>query len=1035
MDAVLTESSPESIWPCVVCNEPLTSKFGARSLVKTTCSEPHQLHLQCVPAQMSELTGPRRCFVCQEPAFALLHDADLPLSVYACRVGDLDALQTALALEPTIVTQDYQGDNLLTIAAQHGHDDCLKELINSGADVNQARGSDGVTPLYVAAKNGHSKCLNTLLDKGANINVVLAPELGQDTVIDILCNKASHLLTDNLNELRSMFNNQSILNEVEVLSDQAVLNAVQHHTAIEHGTRTVPAFTSSVIRETVHVINGELAKLKSLDMVLAVVGTLKAGKSTTINAIVGAEILPKRNRAMTAIPTLIRYAHEQNEPVLRFSRAALFNNRLKTLREKLHHIKSDNYPEAKDPEIKRLLYKVRNGYQVNPTCTGTEAVREYLRNLNNLAGLFAAFAIDFSFEEYGDIDNMPVIDVRFASLCDIPKRKGQLALLDTPGINEAGQSHNRPMIRNILRSSSAVLAVVDYTQISSDASAQLGQELQHVARATDHNISVWMNKFDQCDDGCDGQEASKEMVVEQLFNGNLNTDHVYPVSSRAAFLAHRALRQLEQGEAMPATAAWVKDFGHCAFGVDWEEAITDQTRAREKAEKIWTRSLYRQPLARAIQATQATAHILAFKSVMAELTKSTTTMIAINNACHRAATVREQSLAGRIDAMNTSIDQLNLDSQQAEESISQLKREIKAQIEANSHRARLSIERRFDAFIEQIIQEKQRSKEKALAEPYHHGKRVGASAGEKAGMLAGVCTVGLTMASFYGSNASIATATVGALSIFAGGLVAVPAGRLTGKILGGGIGGGVSLYHAASLYARKVVSLRHRPTLPEGAVISFPFHEEARKFNARVAALIAENRIEIKKTFLEDLKTLTEQLALEMRAITSRACQQISKIKQSGMPIEVDLPAIYTACDDNCPVSAQLWLARLFDMHMKPDIDYCCISSGSCQVQPGELVKTLAASVDQCWEQLMAYTMNHLDKRITELNQPVDRARHEAIDNQRYHLRHVKNDHVNQQALLAKLTDRKNKLARNTIKPLERAIEWLRYQQSPPTGS
>ena len=231
------------------------------------------------------------------------------------------------------------------------------------------------------------------------------------------------------------------------------------------------------------------------------------------------------------------------------------------------------------------------------------------------------------------------------------------------------------------------------------------------------------------------------------------------------------------------------------------------------------------------------------------------------------------------------------------------------------------------------------------------------------------------------------------------------------------------------------MSLRHRSTLPEGAVISFPFHEEARKFNARVAALIAENRIEIKKTFLEDLKTLTEQLALEMRAIASRACQQISKIKQSGMPIEVDLPAIYTACDDNYPVSAQLWLARLFDMHMKPDIDYCCISSGSCQVQPGELVKTLAASVDQCWEQLMAYTMNHLDKRITELNQPVNRVRHEAIDNQRYHLRHVKNDHVNQQALLAKLTDRKNKLARNTIKPLERAIEWLRYQQSPPTGS
>ena len=680
---------------------------------------------------------------------------------------------------------------------------------------------------------------------------------------------------------------------------------------------------------------------------------------------------------------------------------------------------------------------MRDGYQVSPTCTGTEAVREYLRNLNNLVSLFAAFAMDFPFEEYGDIANMPVVDVRFASLCGIPKRKGQLALLDTPGINEAGQSHNRTMVRNILRSSSAVLAVVDYTQLSSDASAELGQELQHVVRTTDHDISVWMNKFDQCDDGCDGQEASKEMVVDQLFKGNINTDHVFPVSSRAAFLAHRALRQLEQGEAMPATAAWVKDFGHCAFGVDWEEAITDQVRAREKAEKIWTRSLYRQPLAQAIQATQAQAHILAFKSVMGELTKSTTLMNAINSACHHAAEVREQSLAWHIDTLARGIDQLILDGQQAEESISQLKSEIKAQVEANSRRTRVNIDRRFDAFIEQIIQEKQRSNEKALAEPFHRGKSVGASAGEIAGMLAGVCTVGLTIASFYKSDAGVANAMAGALSVFAGGLVAVPAGRITGKMVGGGIGGGVSLCRAASLYARKIVSLRQngRPELPEGAVIKFPSREEAEKFNARVAALIAKNRSETKKTFIENLEALTEQLTLETEAIKSLTRKQISKIKLSGMPDDLDRPTMGSAPGNRYLTPAQFRLDLLFEMHMKLDIDYCSSSSGAWQVQPGELVKTLTEGVEHCWQKLMTYTMDYLDKRITELNQPVNRVRQKAIENQRFHLRHLKNDIVYQQTLLGKLADSRNKLARNNIKPLERAIEWLRYQQSPQAGS
>ena len=301
-------------------------------------------------------------------------------------------------------------------------------------------------------------------------------------------------------------------------------------------------------------------------------------------------------------------------------------------------------------------------------------------------------------------------------------------------------------------------------------------------------------------------------------------------------------------------------------------------------------------------------------------------------------------------------------------------------------------------------------------------------------MLAGLCTVGLTIASLYESNASIATATVGALSIFAGGLVAVPAGRITGKILGGGIGGGVSLYHAASLYARKVVSLRHRPTLPEGAVISFPSREEAEKFIARVYALIVENRSETMKTFMENLKALTEQLALETRAITLRARKQISKIKQSGMPIKLDLPAMYPARNDNYLTLARLKLDRLFDMHMKLDIDFF-YSAGNHQVQPGELVKTLTAGVDQCWEQLMTYTIDYLDGRITELNQPVNGFRQKAIENLRYHLRHLNNDRVNQQTLISTLAEKKNKLARNNIKPLERAIEWLRYQQSPPTGS
>lgn len=45
---------------------------------------------------------------------------------------------------------------------------------------------------------------------------------------------------------------------------------------------------------------------------------MKAGKSTTINAIVGTQVLPERNDPMTALPTLIRHTEGQKTPILKF---------------------------------------------------------------------------------------------------------------------------------------------------------------------------------------------------------------------------------------------------------------------------------------------------------------------------------------------------------------------------------------------------------------------------------------------------------------------------------------------------------------------------------------------------------------------------------------------------------------------------------------------------------------------------------------------------------------------------------------------
>lgn len=80
-------------------------------------------------------------------------------------------------------------------------------------------------------------------------------------------------------------------------------------------------------------LEGEQIKTARREMVLAVVGTMKAGKSTTINAIVGQEILPNRNRPMTSVPTLIRHVPGKTEPVLHLEHIQPVRNLLITLQE------------------------------------------------------------------------------------------------------------------------------------------------------------------------------------------------------------------------------------------------------------------------------------------------------------------------------------------------------------------------------------------------------------------------------------------------------------------------------------------------------------------------------------------------------------------------------------------------------------------------------------------------------------------------------------------------------------------------------
>jgi len=60
-------------------------------------------------------------------------------------------------------------EDKLIKAAQEGHADVVRALLDKGADVNAKR-RDGWTALMIAANNGHADVVHALLDKGADVN-------------------------------------------------------------------------------------------------------------------------------------------------------------------------------------------------------------------------------------------------------------------------------------------------------------------------------------------------------------------------------------------------------------------------------------------------------------------------------------------------------------------------------------------------------------------------------------------------------------------------------------------------------------------------------------------------------------------------------------------------------------------------------------------------------------------------------------------------------------------------------------------------
>lgn len=361
-------------------------------------------------------------------------------------------------------------------------------------------------------------------------------------------------------------------------------------------------------------IDGERHKVENLELRMAIVAPMKAGKSTIVNAIVGQELLPSRNAAMTTLPTEIVFNGEVQEPVLILDEEILsvFQETQLALQHKVQTLGLEPLKAkiADYPHLQVLLQEIQVSFTPSiPTkLTGQKQITETLTRLNDLVRLCAL--LEPSRDPLNRLSAVPRIETPFwrsqtNSQSDL---LGNLVIVDTPGPNEAGENLKLgAVVDQELKKCGIVLIVLDFTQLKTEAAEKIKQSVQQIARSRGkENLYVLINKVDQRREGDMSSEQVKQFVSANLGLGDSNRgDRVFEVSAIRAFVAAKYMLELQQFpeievSAMETAAALAQE----ALGARWKEKLkrASQAELQEEAAYLWEDSGFEVFLGKAIGA-------------------------------------------------------------------------------------------------------------------------------------------------------------------------------------------------------------------------------------------------------------------------------------------------------------------------------------------------------------------------------------------------------------------------------------------------
>ena len=311
---------------------------------------------------------------------------------------------------------------------------------------------------------------------------------------------------------------------------------------------------------TMQILSAKEKRLNTLSLRAPIIAPLKTGKSTIINALIGDEVLPTRNEAMTCLPTEVRLTSRKIQTRL------LLTDTFLEVMQMFHESVTAKISGKSDDELRGILeddrfvliaHHVHNFdfHRLQRESYDVPLINEGLRFINDLIRLTLKLGQRENFWASNcpiAAEDFPVIEASYTprtyNLIGDEYGECLLNLVDTPGSNESGglQCDLHKLVKSELRKGDVVLVALDYTKIGSSEDARIESDIAQVRSCRegekDDGLYALVNKVDQRRRGERTEEEVKQHIQTKY---NINEAQVFELKAVHGLQAKKYMTQYE----------------------------------------------------------------------------------------------------------------------------------------------------------------------------------------------------------------------------------------------------------------------------------------------------------------------------------------------------------------------------------------------------------------------------------------------------------------------------------------------------------